>query len=262
MIIEPFNGVFWLVAVFFLVILVAMTKALKNRDDRTKRIAISIASLVTLVWFVVYKYMLSKDMDYSIITEELGGFNWWGELPFHLCNVNMILVPIGVLLNKKSIMSMCFYVGPLGALMAILMPGLGFSGYELFLPRIISYYGTHFMIIVEGLLIVSLGLYQPRFKDIPKTILTAIAFCFGAFLISMTLRATGLHPDANYFYSVYPQGNPILEMFYNLIPVPFLYVMPCSIILGIYMFVVTLGLHLKHIIIPEDAKNRDGSSFT
>ena len=62
----------------------------------------------------------------------------------------MILIPIAVLTNRRPLMSFCFFVGPLGALMALVMPGTGFDGYSILLPRMLGYYGTHFMVITAG----------------------------------------------------------------------------------------------------------------
>ena len=257
LIMAPFNGVFWMVLLLFFLILVVATRELKNKKEETKKTVMIGASIITLIWFILYKYYLSIDGDFNLITAEIGGFNWWGELPLHLCNINMILLPIGVLFNIKPLKSMCFYVGPLGAIMAILMPSLGFNGYSILLPRMICYYGIHFMIIVEGLLLVTIGLYKPRFKDIPGTILTTIALCFTTFLVNMVLRSTGLNPDANYFFSVNPEGNPILEYLKGIIPIPFLYELPLSLILGAYMLIVTLGLHLKQIILPGKEREQE-----
>ena len=59
--------------------------------------------------------------------------------------------------------------------------------------------------------------------------------------INMFLRWTELHPKANYFFSVETEGNAVLEFFYRLIPVSFLYVLLCLLILVPYMVLVTAG---------------------
>ena len=169
----------------------------------------------------------------------MGGFNWWGELPLHLCNINMILIPIAVLRRSRPLMCFCFFVAPLGALMALLMPGNGFDGYSLLLPRMLGYYGTHFMIVIEGLAIVCFGLYRPKFRDLPRTVLAALLITLVIFGINMLLRWSGLHPKANYFFSVETEGNFLLEIFYKWIPVPFLYLMPAVLILTPYMALIT-----------------------
>ena len=132
----------------------------------------------------------------------------------------------------------------LGALMALVMPGAGFDGYSLLLPRMLGYFGTHFMVVIMAIAIVSFGLYRPKFKDLLKTcgVITLITFC--VFLIDLLLIYTGLYPNANYFYAMRPIGNPLLELFHGWIPLPFLYLIPCLLILVPYMALVTTGFWL------------------
>lgn len=108
----------------------------------------------------------------------------------------------------------------------------------------LGYYGTHFMVVIEGLALVTFGMFRPKFRDLPRAILAALLIAFSIFCFNMLLRWTGLHPKANYFFSVETEGNPLLEIFYGWIPVPFLYLMPSIVILGVYMLAVTLPFEL------------------
>ncbi len=240
-IMRPFNALFFTVFAIFILILVIVSLLLRKKSENARRFVLVAACVVTLIGYFVYKYYLSIDSDYNVITADMGGFNWWGELPLHLCNINMILIPIAVMTKSRPLMSFCFFLAPLGALMALLMPGNGFGGHSLLLPRMLGYYGTHFMIVIEGLALATFGLFRPRFRDLPKTVLAILAISVVIFGINMLLRWSGLHPKANYFYSVETEGNPILEMFYKLIPYPFLYELPCILILAAYMLPVTFG---------------------
>ena len=243
-IIRPFNPVFCAVFAGFILLLVAAGLLLRGKSDRTKRTVIVVACALTLIGFFVYKYCLSIDAEFDRLTADMGGFNWWGELPFQLCNINMILIPIAVLLDSRPLMSFCFFLGPLGALMALVMPGTGFDGYSLLLPRMLGYYGTHFMIVIEALALAEFGLFRPRFRDLPKTFLAIFLIALAVFGFNMLLRVTGLHPKANYFFSVETEGNFLLEMFHNWIPVPFLYLLPSFAILLVYASVIILGFDL------------------
>ena len=238
-IMRPFNTLFFLVFGGFLALLIAASILLRNRSERTRQAVLIFACAVTLIGFIVYKYYLSLDEEYNILTANMGGFNWWGELPLHLCNINMILIPIAVLRKSRPLMSFCFFLGPLGAMMALAMPGNGFDGYSLLLPRMLGYYGTHFMIVIEGLAIVCFGLYRPRFRDLPRTVVAALAIELVVFIINLLLRWSGLHPKANYFFSVETEGNPLLEIFYGWIPLPYLYLLPSVVILSVYMLLIT-----------------------
>ena len=238
-IMRPFNTLFLIVFAAFILLLVIASLLLRGKSERTRRIVLVAACAVTFVGYFIYKYMLSLDSDYNVITANMGGFNWWGELPLQLCNINMMLIPIAVLKKSRPLMCFGFFLAPLGALMALVMPGNGFSGYSLLLPRMLGYYGTHFMIVIEGLALVCFGLYRPRFRDLPRAVLAAFIITLCIFLINMLLRWSGLHPKATYCFSVETEGNFLLDIFYGWIPYPFLYLLPCILILGGYMLLVT-----------------------
>lgn len=240
----PFNALFCITFAAFIVLLIVVSLIMRNRSEKAKRALIAVTCILTFIGFFVYKYFISIDKEYDAITQNMGGFNWWGELPLHLCNINLILIPIAVITMKKPLLSFCFFVAPIGALMALLMPANGFSGYSILLPRMIGFYGIHFIIIVMALSIVTFGLYRPKFRDLPLTLVTLLLVALVVFGINMLFRATGLHPKANYFFSVETEGNFLLEIFHKWIPVPFLYLLPSVLILAPYMLLITLGFFI------------------
>ena len=243
-IMRPLNPLFLAVFAAFLLLLVLASVLLRGKSEKTRGAVLIAACVVTLIGFVFYKYYLSLDSEYNAITAGMGGFNWWGELPLQLCNINMIIIPIAVLKKNRSLMCFGFFLGPLGALMALLMPGNGFDGYSLLLPRMLGYYGTHFMVVIEGLALASFGLFRPKFRDLPKAALAVLVIAFVIFLLNLLLRWTGLHPKANYFFSVETEGNFLLELFHSWLPFPFLYLLPSIVILGVYMLLVTIPFEL------------------
>ena len=243
-ILRPFNTLFLLVFGLFLLLLVLASLLLRGKSEKTKSAVLVTACLLTLIGFVFYKIYLSRDASYNEITANMGGFNWWGELPLQLCNINMLLIPLAVLKKNRAMMSFSFFVGPLGALMALVMPGNGFDGYSLLLPRMLGYYGTHFMIFVEGLALVTFGLYRPKLRDLPRTVLTILLISLTVFVVNLLLRWSGLHPKANYFFSVETEGNFLLEMFHRWLPFPYLYLLPCFGILIPYMLLIVIPFEI------------------
>lgn len=239
LIVKPFNPMFIILFAIGFGILWALTKLLKNANEGAKRAVYIFLCLLTIAGFFTYKYYLSIDADFKVINGSYGGFNWWQELPLHLCNIHMLLMPIAVASKKKAILSFCFFVAPLGALMALLMPTLGFSGYSVLIPRIIGFYGTHVMVIVEAILLYTLDFYKPEYRDIPKAAILTFCIATIIFGINITLKFLKLCPNPNYFFLLDTEGNPILELFKSYIPYPFLYALPCLVILIIYMLLVT-----------------------
>ena len=243
-IIHPFNAIYLIVFAFFIALLVAASLLVRGKQEKTKQIVLSAACLVTVAGFFVYKYFLSIDAEFAVANAAMGGFNWWNELPLHLCNINMLLIPIAVWRKNRALMSFSFFVAPLGAMMALAMPSAGFDGYSILLPRMIGFYGTHFMIFIEGIALATFGFYRPEFKDLPRMELTILLITFCVFVINVLFRISGLSPKANYFFAMETEGNPLLEIFHGWIPLPFLYLLPSLVILGVYFSVVTLGFRI------------------
>ena len=130
-------------------------------------------------------------------------------------------------------------MAPLGALMALLSPAVGFDGYSIWLPRMLGFYGTHFMIIIEALALVTFGFYRPKFKDLPKTVLTLVILMLVITGINFLLIKTGLYNRANYFFTMEHEGISILKLFWSWIPYPVVYLLPGAVILAVYMLLVT-----------------------
>lgn len=235
---RPFNAVFFGTAAVFLLLLIVSSLILRGRSEKTRKTVLVAACLVTFVGFFLYKYALSLDAEYDRLIADMDGFNWWGELPLHLCNVNMILIPIAVLTDCKPLKGFCFFVGPMCAAMALTMPTAGFDQYSIFLPRMLGYYGTHFMVFVEAIALVTYGLFRPRFRDLPPTLAAIFLITFAVFLIDAAMRRTGVYARANYFFAMETEGNPLLDIFRGWIPYPFLYLLPCLAILAVYMSAV------------------------
>ena len=239
-IMKTFNPLFFVTFAAFIALLVAASLLVKNRSEKTKKIVLITACIVTFVGFFVYKYFLSIDAEYDkLVVETRGGFTWWAELPLQLCNINMMLIPIAVAFDLKPVKSFSFFMAPLGALMALLSPAVGFDGYSIWLPRMLGFYCTHFMIIIEGLALATFGFYRPKFKDFPKTILTIVILLLVITGINLLLIKTGLYERANYFFTMEHEGISILKLFWSWIPVPVLYLLPGAVILLAYMSLVT-----------------------
>ncbi|MBQ1631858.1 MAG: YwaF family protein [Clostridia bacterium] len=237
---RTFNPLFFATFAAFILLLVIASLLLRKRSERAKKIVLITACVLTFIGFFVYKYFLSIDTEYDkLVIETRGGFSWWAELPLQLCNINMIIIPIAVATKFRPLMSFSFFLAPLGALMALMFPAVGFTDCSIWLPRMIGFYGTHFMIIIEAIALVTFGFYRPRFQDLPKTVLTLVILMLVITGINLLLIKTGLYNRANYFFTMEHEGISILKLFWSWIPVPVLYLLPGAVILGVYMLLVT-----------------------
>ena len=87
----------------FLLLLAGAGLLLRHKSARVKKTVIVVSCALTLVGFFLYKYALSIDAEYDALTAAMGGFNWWGELPLHLYNVDMLRIQAAVFSEKRPL---------------------------------------------------------------------------------------------------------------------------------------------------------------
>lgn len=239
MVISFLNLTFWLLMLFMITLIVGLYFILRNRSEKVKIIAVSAISICNIIFFFIYKLWLKNDAEYLEISN-LEKFNWWSELPLQLCNISMFMIPVALIFKLDSLKSYVFFISTLGAFMAICFPEKGFTNCSIFLLRNIGFYGTHVIIFVLGISVVTLGLYKPKLKGIHKPAITALCLATVMFGVNTILRNT-VSPEANYFYT-YQADIPLLSTFWEWLPVPLLYevftlliLIPyCLLVFGVY----------------------------
>mgnify|MGYP003298593688 CR=1 FL=1 len=193
---KPLNGVSFLVFGIFLAVFVLIGILMRKKSESFKGAVLAWMMIATVVGFFAYKYALSVDADYAVILDQAdkGGFSWWSELPLQLCNINLLLIPVAMATMNRSILNFNFFTGTLGALMAILMPSIGFSDCSILLPRMLGYYFTHFMVFTGSLAIMAYGIHTPKFRELPETavLLLCVAFISLTFMLFLLFQITSL----------------------------------------------------------------------
>ena len=165
--ITPFRGLHLLLLLLTAAAVLLIFLLLRGKPEARRSRYLIVVCLFNLALFTVYKFSLSMDAAY-VRAYYPNGFNIFNELPLHLCNINLFLIPLGVWKRNRSIMGFSFFVAPLGALMALIFPEPLFSGFSLFLPRIFGYYVTHALLVVCGLSLATLGFYRPDPQGYPE----------------------------------------------------------------------------------------------
>ena len=125
MIIRPFNAAYLLLLAFAAGAVVLLWALLRGRSERCRAAVLIALCAVNIIGFFVYKGFLSRDVQF-LQASGLDRFNWFSELPLQLCNINMFLIPIGILTRRRSLLGFAFFVAPLGALMALVFPDAPF----------------------------------------------------------------------------------------------------------------------------------------
>ena len=173
-------------------------------------------------------------------------------LPLHMCAYNAILTPI-LVITKNRFLGNLVPLFSVGAILALLFNSIQ-AEYSLFSMVFLMYYLSHSMGSIIPFLMFSLG----HIKTHPKYILPCVGATMGIYTVSHianliineilkaenVLSSSGELIQVNYMFSVHPQGNPLLQIFWNIIPFGYFY-MFCAIPIAALYF---LGMNLPSIL--------------
>ncbi|MEG2232259.1 MAG: YwaF family protein [Lachnospiraceae bacterium] len=144
------------------------------------------------------------------------------SMPLHLCYLCMVLMPIALKLNHRILFAICYLLSPLAGLLALLFPDPVYIGRGYFEPTYFLFLLMHCSFVIMGIGIATSGIYTPRYADLPKTLgLSIMGICVVHGINNIFLYVFGQNP--NYMYTVSTDRNPGLDFFYNILPVPLLY---------------------------------------
>lgn len=160
-------------------------------------------------------------------------------LPLHLCSLTAIALPIAVFTRSRRLTNLLL-LWSLGAIMAIVI-NTAQADYNLLSWTFAFYYFPHTMQFGIPILLFSLGLVKKDVRCIGSTMaITAIAYTLVHIcnvLINNHMAALGSAIRVNYMYSITP-ANPVLQLFWELIPHPYWYMFLILPIITVYLGLV------------------------
>lgn len=217
---------------------------------------VRIATLIFAAAALIGLYFLLKKRNQKTQIIVLGVLSFWGigaivynlsggyvlqNLPLQLCSYNAMMLPIVVFTRNKTLGNLLL-VWSLGALAAIALP------FELVETKLLSwdfffYFFPHVVEFGIPILLFKLGLVQ---KD-PKCIISTVGISMAAYTFSHLmnklinsmelLNIDGNVISVNYMFSIEP-ANPLVELFYKVIPCEYWHMYMVIPILVVYLLVV------------------------
>lgn len=216
------------------VIIASLYFALRKASRKAQTIVLGILSFSGIAAII-----------YNLIT--------WGSpieyLPLHLCSINAMLLPIVVFTRNKTLGNLLL-VWCLGALAALVV-NMAQAEYELASWTFVFYYFPHVLEFGIPILLFALGIIEKHPKYIISTIAITMAIYTGVHLCNVGLNAwleannvldyAGNLIQVNYMYSIVPE-NPLLALFWQVIPCDYWYM---------YMIVPILVVYLSIVYLPQ-----------
>ncbi|MBE6637771.1 MAG: hypothetical protein E7618_08235 [Ruminococcaceae bacterium] len=211
---------------------------LKNRRDTTKWIVLGILSFSGIAAIIFNLVMWDSPLEY---------------LPLHLCSINAILLPIAIFTRSRIIGNMLL-LWSVGALFANLMTFLPTEASDLYGATFLFFYLPHIFEFGIPILLFKFGYFKKEVKYIATTIGITMVIYTVVHIINKLLNqhlirinATdylGEQIQVNYMYSIKPD-NPLLELFWRLIPYEYWYMFLVFPIVFVYLAILYLPQILK-----------------
>lgn len=217
----------------------ALHFALRHKSDRVKTwvlFTLSLYGVFVIIYDIIVWGIPSTPLQY---------------LPLHMCAYNAMLAPV-LVLTKNKILGNLLPLLATGAAIALVFNSIQ-AEYTIFSFTFLSYFFAHTMGACLPFLMISLKLVKPSPRYILPTAVTTLGLYtvshFANLIINHYLASINLLDwqgeliQVNYMFSIHPQGNPLLSLFWNIIPFPYFYMLCALPIIAIYF----LLLNCKHI---------------
>lgn len=170
-------------------------------------------------------------------------------LPLHLCSLNALILPVAVF-SRNKVLGNLLLLWSLGAFIALVL------NYSVAQAEILSavfwfYYLPHALECIIPILLFALGHIQLD----RRCILSTLGITFAAFTLihpinlaingycadNNILNPAGQLVQVNYMFTVSPD-NPLLALFYSIIPADYWYLYLCVPVIAIYLGAI-YGVH-------------------
>jgi hypothetical protein len=228
--------------VFAVLIPIGIHFLLRHRGERVQILVLFILSLlgpVSLAYDLIVWGIPSTPLQY---------------LPLHMCSYNALLTPV-LVLTRNRFLGNLLPLFSVGAAIALVFNSIQ-AEYAIFSTVFFLYYFSHTFGASIPFLMFSLG----HTKAHPRYILPSTAATLGIYTLSHFANLAVNHYLAsvnfldwagdliqvNYMFSIHPQGNPLLLLFWSVIPYPYFYMLLAIPIAAAYFVLMNLPYILKH----------------
>lgn len=208
-----------------------------------------IVRMLSLKWKTFILGILSFSGIAAIIYNLVAWSSPLEYLPFHLCSINAILLPIVVFTRNKTLGNLLLFWS-LGALLALIL-NTSMAEAELFSMPFCFYYFPHVLEFGIPIILFKLGLIKKDFKCIPSTLVITLGIFIAVHFVNLALNSycatnnitdyAGNLIQVNYMFTMFHDNIPLLTTFYAIIPHPFWYLLFAVPVIAVYLCCVYLN---------------------
>jgi uncharacterized membrane protein YwaF len=212
---------------------------LKNKSDRVKTIVLGILSFSGIAAIIYNLVVWNSPLEY---------------LPLHLCSLNAMVLPFAVFTRKK-VLNNLLLLWSIGALFALII-NVSVSDAKILSWTFVFYYFPHVFELGIPILMFLLKLAKKDVKCIISTVVITMTVYTLIHFVNLWINSYAIKNNivdwagnvikVNYMFSIYP-NNPLLNLFYSIIPYQYWYMYLTMVVIVIYFGIVYLKDILKLI---------------
>ena len=212
---------------------------LKNKSDRVKTIVLGILSFSGIAAIIYNLVVWNSPLEY---------------LPLHLCSLNAMVLPFAVFTRKK-VLNNLLLLWSIGALFALII-NVSVSDAKILSWTFVFYYFPHVFELGIPILMFLLKLAKKDVKCIISTVVITMTVYTLIHFVNLWINSYAIKNNivdwagnvikVNYMFSIYP-NNPLLNLFYSIIPYQYWYMYLTMVVVVIYLGIVYLKDILKLI---------------
>jgi uncharacterized membrane protein YwaF len=209
-------------------VIVGLHFFLRSRTERVQTAVLFVLSFAGIAAIVFNLLMWDSPIEY---------------LPLHMCSVNALLLPATVL-SKNRVLGSLTLLWCLGAALALIV-NTGQADFVIPSATFFFFYIPHTLEIAVPVLLFTTGLIRFDFRATPIT----VAVTMGIYTLvhfanrwlnryaedNQTLDWQGEIAELNYMFSLSPEGNPLLELFWDFIPFSYWYMFGAIPLIVLYL---------------------------
>ena len=212
-------------------IIIGLYFALKHRTEKTQTIVLGILSFAGIAAIIFNLVVWDSPIEY---------------LPLHLCSLNAMLLPIVVFTRNKHLGNLLI-LWSIGALAALVL-NTSVAAAEITSWVFVFYYFPHVLEFGIPIILFKLKLIKLDKKCIWSTVAISLGAYIAIHFINVFINQyciannildwAGEVVQVNYMFSIFHGGNPLLKLFYDIIPYPFWYMLLCIPVVVVYLAVL------------------------
>lgn len=159
---------------------------------------------------------------------------------FQVCNFNFILLPLCLIKKNELARQYLFYFSMFAAMSTFVSYTSDVENSMWYSVVTLNFWLDHFLVVAITFMMISARWFKPRKEYIIPVILTMLLYFLSAFVVNYLFNGCTISGPHNHSYTMDPGGIMVLGPMYQLIPIPFVYLLPFAPILAVIFYLLSL----------------------